>query len=107
MSTQTTKENDVNSPLETIAYTLRDEGTINDFCAFADDCGEATLLRINFADGTYVVAGIESDEDGEPEGYTWTAYDVIDGDDVAMNTGGGTDWEMFAKDMRTFAGIAQ
>lgn len=92
------------NPLTIAADTLRSEGVITDYNTFADDCGEPTLLRIEFGDGTFIVAGIESDDDGEPEGYTWTAYEhVADGDDSALNAGGGTDWDKFAADVRAFA----
>jgi hypothetical protein len=39
----------------------------------------------------------------EIDAYAKRAYEVIDGEDVPMNTGGGTDWDKFDLDMRTFA----
>ena len=72
----------------------------------ADAGGYLTMLRLNFADNTYVLAFLESGPDGEPAGYTWTRYEpsnTIGMDDIPWGTDGGTDPAMFSDDMRTIA----
>lgn len=92
--------------LSGFACDLLAEGTITDYNRVADECGELTLLRLDFADGTYAVAGAEYGEDGETiEGYTWTTWTPteIEGIDDPLSTDGDTNLARFVKDMRVLA----
>ena len=47
---------------------------IEDVNRYRDDNGNPTLARADFTDGTILIAGEEEDEDGNPEGVTWSVY---------------------------------
>ena len=94
------------------AHGLLADEIITDYNRVADDCGSLTLVRLDFADGTYVVAGAEYADDGETvDGYTWTAWTPSDSDegpgvfpqDEPLSTDGGTDINDFAADMRRYS----
>lgn len=88
-----------------VARQLEDEGVITGWDYVPDDCGYLSLIRLDFDDETYAIAGIESDINGNAEGYTWTLYDgsLVDAPHAMITTDGGTDFTQFASDMRTQA----
>lgn len=58
---------------------------IEDVNRYRDDNGNLTLARVDFTDGTILIAGEEEDEDGNPEGVTWSVY--ADDDELEHRTG--------------------
>lgn len=94
------------------AHGLLADEIITDYNRVADDCGCLTLVRLDFADGTYIVAGAEYADDGETvDGYSWTAWSPADEgpgvlfpqEDQPLETDGGTDINRFAADMRRYS----
>lgn len=109
MNTQQT-ETGIDTLCQQAADMLAD-GTITDHNRAADDCGELTLIRVDFADGSFAIAGAEySDDDGRDPlvvGYTWTHYWPRPSDEGCYGepgkTDGGPDVTRFARDMRILA----
>ena len=58
---------------------------IEDVNRYRDDNGNMTLARVDFTDGTILIAGEEEDEDGNPEGVTWSVY--ADDEELENRTG--------------------
>lgn len=82
------------------AMMLMDAGIVADVNEARDEGGQLTLTRVDLSDGRYLIAGAESDEDGEIVGYSWTLY-RSDGRD--STTDGGTDLASFSDDVRRLA----
>ena len=86
----------MNDLLWTIALGLNNDDQIADVSRCADECGQMTLVRIDGSDGSYVIAGLESDDDGEVDGYTYTLYSS---DGEIVSTDGGSDVDMLGSDI--------
>jgi hypothetical protein len=95
--------------MESYAIALLEEGTITEWDWIPDsETGSLTLLKLGFADDTYVVASADYAGDGETViGYTYSCYKnqhgVVDGPDEPLTTDGGTDLAEFPADMRLLA----
>lgn len=58
---------------------------IEDVSRHQDDNGNLTLARVDFTDGTILIAGEEEDEDGNVDGVTWSVY--LDEDEMEARAG--------------------
>ena len=86
----------MNDMLWQTALDLHRGDEVSDVNQFADECGQMTLIKVDGFDGSYVIAGLESDDGGEVDGYTYTLY-TADGEIVS--TDGGSDIDMLGSDI--------
>lgn len=90
------------------AITLCDEPGVAEVCQWADDCGQRSLVRIDFTSGEIAVAGPEFDDDGSVDGYTYALYGSEE--DLARRESwtqdGGTDVRSFLPTFRDLARAA-
>ena len=86
----------MNDMLWQTALNLHRGDEVADVSQFADECGQMTLIKVDGFDGSYVIAGLESDDGGQVDGYTYTLYSA---DGLIVSTDGGSDVDMLGSDI--------
>lgn len=59
----------------TIARTMKDNPGVESVSYYADENGNPTETRVDFTDGTIIIAADEHDDQGNINGFTYTRYE--------------------------------